>query len=120
MVSLGSETKPFRRRRWHHRRDVRFLIVVGVLVALYIGQGFVSGPSRISERLQARLDQDPATVDILVTAKFPAEAFHMDKYQNYGGVRGTKGKTTALYKVTPDSVRKLSRYYWIDNIDLAR
>ena len=119
MEATDQTARRARRRRWHHRRDVRFLMVVGVLWGVYAGFGLVVGPSRISDRLHERLDQDPPRVNVLVTAKFPAEQFHMGKYQEFGSLRGTKGNTTALYRVRPADVRTLSRYYWIERIDLA-
>ncbi len=50
----------FRKRRWHHRRDIRFMLVIGVCFAIYVGYGHITGPSRISDRLQAALDPQVA------------------------------------------------------------
>lgn len=119
MDATEPTTAKFRGRRWHHRRDARFLIVVGVILGLYYGHGYVNGPSRISDRLHERLDQGENRVNILVTSKFPPEVFHMGVYQELGSVRGTTGSTTTLYKVKPANVRALSRRYWIEKIDLA-
>jgi hypothetical protein len=108
-----------RKRRWHDRRDVRFLLVVAACVAIYIGYGHVTGPSRISDRLHAALDAGPKRVNIVITAKFPPEEFHMGIYQDVGAMRGSKGKSSTLFRVKPRDVQALSRHYWIDNIDLA-
>ena len=114
-----SVTNTKRQRRWSDHPTVRFLGVVGVLLGLYAAYGYVTGPWRITDRLQARLEQKPATVDIRVTAKFPPEVFHIRIYQQVGSMRGVEGMTATLYAVTPANVRFLSRYYWIREIDLV-
>ncbi len=115
----GQANTKFRRRRWHHRRDIRFLIFVAAILAAYFGYGYATGPSRITDRLEIALDMDPPTVNIRVTSKFAPEAFHMGVYQDLGAMRGNKGNTTTLFRVTPGDVRKLSRKYWVERIDLA-
>ncbi len=115
----GQASTDFRRRRWYHRRDVRFLIVVAAVLTAYFAYGYVTGPGRITDRLEAALDRDPTTVNIRVTAKFPPEAFHMGVYQDLGAMRGSEGSTTTLFRVTPGDVRKLSRKYWVERVDLA-
>lgn len=107
-----------RRRRWHHRRDLRFLIVVGAVLAAYYGYGFTTSFERVTDRLQARLAQGPARVNITITTRFAPEAFHMGLYQEYGSLRGTKGNTALLFRVKPSNVDSLSRRYWITEIDL--
>ncbi len=119
MVAPGQASTEFRRRRWYHRRDIRFLIVVAAILAAYFGYGYVTGPGRITDRLQAALDKEPPTVNIRVTAKFAPEAFHIGVYQDLGSMRGNEGNTTTLFKVTPADTRKLSRKYWIERVDLA-
>jgi len=119
MVAPGKASAGFRPRRWYHRRDIRFIIVVAALLAAYSGYGYVTGPGRITDRLHVALDRDPATVNIHITAKFPPEAFHIGVYQNYGAMRGSKGNTTTLFQVTPTDVRMLSRKYWVERVDLA-
>lgn len=68
---------------------VRFLALVFAVVAAYNGYLYLTGPWRMTDGLRAHLAQRPATVNVLVTAKFPPEEFH------------------------------LSRHYWILAIDLA-
>jgi hypothetical protein len=111
--------KTFRKRRWHHRRDVRFMLVVVACFAIFVGYGHITGPSRISDRLRAALDAGPKRVNIVVTAKFPPEEFHMGIYQDVGAMRGSKGKSSTLFRVKPRDVKMLARHYWIVNIDLA-
>ena len=119
MVALVQPSTKPRKRRWYLRRDIRFLMVIGAILLVYFGTGYVQGPSRITDRLHERLDEDPKTVNIRVTTEFPPEAFHMGVYQNLGSVRGSKGNTTTLFKVKPADVRRLSRKYWIESIDIA-
>ncbi len=108
-----------RKRRWHHRRDVRFLLVVTVCLAIFIGYGYFTGPTRITDRLHKALDAGPERVNIVVTAKFPPEEFHMGIYQDVGAMRGSDGKSSTLFRVKPRDVQALARHYWIERIDLA-
>jgi hypothetical protein len=104
---------------WYHRRDFRFLILVALVLGLYHGYGYITGPSRISAGLQQAMDQNPeGRFNIVVTAKFPPEEFHMGIYQEYGVMRGTTGKGATLHKVWTHGVKNLSRYYWVTGVDL--
>lgn len=105
--------------RWHDHTVARFLIIVGAVVGLYIGYGYATGPSRISDGLRARLEQGPSSVNINVTSKFPPEEFHIGIYQDLGSMRGVEGNTAKLHSVSPSDIRALSRYYWIEKLDLA-
>lgn len=109
----------YKRSRWYHRRDARFLIFVGVALATYNGQGYLFGPGRISDQLGVAIRKSDERVDIVVTSRFPAEAFHFGAYQRIGVIRGGKDKDMSLFAVKPDDVRMLSRKYWIERIDLA-
>ncbi len=106
------------RRRWIEHPTLRFISVAFVLLALYWSYGYVTGPGRMTDRLNARLAENPAEVNVAVTAKFPPEEFHISIYQRLGSMRGVKNSTAFLHTMTPASVRYLSQYYWIDNIDL--
>ncbi len=81
--------------------------------------GLITGPTRISDALSAALDQNPKTLDLLVTANFPPERFHSNVYNTIGVQRGTKGSTTLLVRVKPSGVRWISKQYWIEQVDLA-
>jgi hypothetical protein len=106
-------------RRAREHPTVRFLALVLALLAAYHGYLYVTGPSRMSDRLRTRLAQRPATVNVLVTAKFPPEEFHIRLFQQVGNMRGVEGSTAKLYAITPANVRYVSRHYWIRAIDLA-
>ena len=108
-----------RNRHWHGRRDIRFLLVVVVCFAIFTGYGFITGPSRITDRLHKALEASPERVNIVVTAKFPPEEFHMGIYQDVGAMRGSKGRSSTLFRVKPRNVKALARHYWIERIDLA-
>jgi hypothetical protein len=108
-----------RRRRWYRRRDVRFLLFAVTAVLLFHGYGYLTGPSRLTERLAARLAADPERVNIVVTTKFPPEAFHIGIYQEVGRIAGTDGNSVLLYQVRPADVLRLSRKYWVAEIDAA-
>ena len=109
----------FRRRRWYHRRDIRFIAVVVAFVIVFQTYGYLTGSSRITGQLQSVLDGGAEKVDILIWAKFPAEAFHMEIYQKVGSMRGGVGDAVKLARVKAEDVRFLSRKYWIDRIELA-
>ncbi len=108
-----------RQRYWLPLPTLRFVAVIAVLYSLYVGYGYLSGPARRTDRLNAALAQQPTTVNLLVTSKFPPEEFHIRLYQQVGSMRGVEGNTAKLYGVLSSEARVLSRYYWIEQIDLA-
>ena len=107
-------------RRVREHPTTRFLALAFALIVAYNGYLYVTGPSRMTDRLRARLAQGPPTVNVLVTAKFPPEEFHIRLLQQVGNMRGVEGSTAKLYTVTPANVRYIARHYWIRAIDLAR
>ncbi len=114
------EVRPLRRRRtWYQRRDILFIGFVLVIMLAVQAYGLITGPTRISDTLSAALDQNPKTLDLLVTANFPPERFHSNVYNTIGVQRGTNGSTTLLVRVKPSDVRWISKQYWIEQVDLA-
>lgn len=109
---------PRKKRNWSEHPTLRFLMAVLVLFGLYWGYGYLTGPSRITGRLQARLNENPAEVNITVTTEFPPEEFHIATYQDIGSMRGVIDSTAALYSMTPSNVVSLSQYYWVEKLDL--
>ena len=105
--------------RWRRHPTVRFLALALAVLAVYHGYLYLAGPSRMTDRLRARLTEGSSTVDVLVTAKFPPEEFHIRLLQQVGTMRGVEGSTAKLYDVTPANVRYVSRHYWVRRIDLA-
>ena len=119
MTSLTGDGSAISRRRWFHRRDLRFLMTVGAILAAYFGYGYATSFDRVTTRLALLLAENPSRVNISVTTKFAPEAFHMELYQRYGSLRGTKGNSAILFRVKPSAVAQLSRRYWIRQIDLV-
>ena len=119
MADDESTETTFRKRHWHARRDVRFLLVVTACVAIFVGYGYITGPSRITDRLHKALNAGPERVNIVVTAKFPPEEFHMGIFQDVGAMRGSTGNSSILFRVKSRDVHALARHYWIERIDLA-
>jgi anti-sigma-K factor RskA len=119
MASLTKDRSAASRRRWFYRRDLRFVMAVVAMLAAYFGYGYVTSFDRVTTQLSVRLAENPSRVNIAVTTNFAPEAFHMELYQQYGSMRGTKGNTAILVRVKPSAVAHLSRRYWIKKIDLV-
>ena len=106
-------------RRWYHRRDTRFVLVIIILVAVFYSWSYITGPSRLSINLSKLIEKQETPVNVIITTKFPAQEFHLGVFQEAGTIRGSKGLDTLLYKVKPKDIRALSRKYWIKLIDIA-
>ncbi len=117
--SQTDQPQPTKRRHWTGRRDVGFLLFIGLIVGSYQLWGYATGPSRLTDRLTAALAKGPKRLNIVVTSKFAPEAFHMGIYQELGSMRGSSDNSATLYRVRPSAIRRLSRFYWIEKIDLA-
>ena len=114
------EVRPQRKRRvWYQRRDILFVAFVLVVLLVVEAYGLITGPTRITDALSAALEENPKTLDLLVTANFPPERFHSNVYNTIGVQRGTKGSNTVLVRVKPSNVRWISQQYWIEQVDLA-
>lgn len=98
---------------------VRFLFACLVVALLYVGYGYATASARLSPRLSEQLARNPARLNILVTTPFPPEEFHIRIYQALGNMRGVEGNTAKLYSVSAANVRFLSRYYWVQRLDLG-
>ena len=106
-------------RRWYHRRDARFVLVILSLMAVFYSWSYITGPSRLSVNLSKLLEKHEMPVNLVITTNFPAQEFHLGVFQEAGTIRGSKGRDTLLYKVKPKDIRMLSRKYWIERIDIA-
>ena len=115
----GITESGFQRRRWYNQRDFKFIAAVVIFVVLFQGYGFLTGPTRIGEKLQQAIDAGETKLEILVWANFPAEAFHMELYQQLGAIRGEQEGAVRLAGVRPLDVKFLSRKYWIKIMDVA-
>ena len=112
------ELKGFKRRRWYHRRDFRFVafVIAGILTFQFYG--FVTGPGKVTDKLKTAMVSGNK-MDVLVWAKFPAEAFHMEIYQELGALSGEQEGAVRVGGVMPKGIEFLSRKYWIHKIDVA-
>ena len=45
--AVETSTTSFRQRKWHHRRDARFVLAVAAFIVLFYSWGFINGPDRI-------------------------------------------------------------------------
>ena len=114
------EVRPVRRRRvWYQRRDILFAAFVAVVWLAVEAYGLTTGPTRLSDAVVAALVENPKSLNLLVTAKFPPERFHSNVYNTIGVQRGTEGATTLVVRVKPSGVRWISQQYWIVHVDLA-
>ena len=100
-------------------RTGRFVLVVAVLALAWQTFLVVTAPRRLDAALAVELDRDPY-VNVAVTLGFPPEDFHIRVFQTHGVVSGVRGTTVLLNRVTPDEVRKISRYYWVQRIHSQR
>ncbi|MAI10428.1 MAG: hypothetical protein CBD27_06295 [Rhodospirillaceae bacterium TMED167] len=112
------EVTGFKRRRWYHRRDFRFVAFVIACIVAFQSYGFATGPGKVTDKLKTAMISDNK-MDVLVWAKFPAEAFHMEIYQELGALSGEQDGAVRVGGVMPQGVEFLARKYWIDKIDLA-
>ena len=106
-------------RRWYHRRDTRFVLVIISLMAVFYSWSYITGPSRLSINLSNLIEEQETPINIIITTNFRAQEFHLGVFQEVGTIRGSKGLDTLLYKVKPKDIRMLSRKYWIKRIDIA-
>ena len=111
--------KKFKLRRWHHRRDLRFIAIVAIVLIGFYGYGFLTGPAKISPELMTQIESSDKRVNIEVKSRFAPEAFHMSIYQAVGSIRGSEGQIAKVYRVAPSDVAMLSRKYWVVRITAA-
>src|SRR5207245_11296994 len=91
--------------RWRRHPTARFLALALAVLAVYHGYLYLAGPSRMTDRLRARLTEGPSTVDVLVTAKLPPEEFHIRLLPQVGIMRGVQDSTAQLYALTAANER---------------
>ena len=98
-------------------RTVRFALVVAALALVWQAFLAFSAPRRVDAALASQLERG-GYANIAVTLGLPPEDFHIRVFQTQGIVSGVHGTTVLLNRVTPDAVRRISRYYWVARIDL--
>jgi hypothetical protein len=75
----------------------------------------LTAPGRIEPALQPAL-RGRAPVAVAITLGFAPENFHIRLFQSYGIVSGVRGNTVFVNRVSPDDLRRISRYYWVKRI----
>ena len=96
-------------------RTVRFGLVIGLMVVGWQIFLALSAPRRVDAALASQLTQG-GYVNVAITLAFAPEDFHIRVFQTHGVVSGVRGTTVLLNRVTPDHVRRISRYYWVQRL----
>lgn len=74
-----------------------------------------TAPGRIDPALQPAL-RDRAPIAVAITLGFAPENFHIRLFQSYGIVSGVQGRTVLMNRVSPDDLRRIAHYYWVERI----
>jgi hypothetical protein len=99
-----------------HRSAV-FLLVVAVAWVSWELFLTVTAPGRIDPALRPALEER-APLAVAITLGFAPENFHIRLLQSYGVVSGVRGTTVLMNRVSPDDLRRIARYYWIQRITM--
>ncbi len=99
-----------------HRSAV-FLLVVAVVWGSWELFLTVTAPGRIDPALRPALEER-APLAVAITLGFAPENFHIRLLQSYGVVSGVRGTTVLMNRVSPDDLRRIARYYWIQRITM--
>jgi hypothetical protein len=57
-----------------------------------------------------------APVSVAITLGFTPENFHIRLFQSYGIVSGVQGRTVLVNRVSPEDIRRIAHYYWVERI----
>ena len=98
-------------------RSVVFLLVVAVAWGGWELFLTLTAPGRIDEALQASL-RARAPVAVAISLGFAPENFHIRLLQSYGVVSGVQGTSVWVNRVSPDDLRRIARYYWVQQITM--
>jgi hypothetical protein len=100
-------------------KSVRFAALLALI--LFAGRlyGLASMRGRITPELE-RAMADGRLVNVVASLSFVPEQFHLGVFQTYGSIGGARGQNVIVRRVTPDAVRALAKYYWIERIDIER
>ena len=97
-----------------HRSAV-FLLVVAAAWGGWELFLVVTSPGRIDPALRAAL-RARAPVSVAITLGFAPENFHIRLFQRYGIVSGVRGRTVLVNRVSPEDLRRIAHYYWVERI----
>lgn len=104
-------------RRLLHTRLVKTLAVIVVLILAWQVYLAITGPAKIDADLAAQVAEGQP-LQVAVSLGFRPERFHTLYMQDYGRVSRVDGNNIVLRDVRPESVRLLSRVYWVDRLSL--
>ncbi len=97
-----------------HRSAV-FLLVVAIAWGGWELFLAVTAAGRIDPALRPALNER-APVAVAITLGFAPENFHIRLFQSYGVVSGVRGTTVLVNRISPDDLRRIARYYWVQRI----
>ena len=97
------------------QRSVVFVLVVAAAWGGWELFLVLTAPGRIDPALRAALRDRPA-VSVAITLGFAPENFHIRLFQRYGIVSGVQGRTVLMNRVSPDDLRRITHYYWVERI----
>jgi hypothetical protein len=89
--------------------------VVAVLICYALWQLWLmlAAPGKIA----AGFPGDGERVDILVTLPFPPERFHVQVFQEYGRVSGTRENAIEVRGVNQADLAAVARPYWVRRVE---
>jgi hypothetical protein len=96
-------------------RSVAFVLVVTVALVGWELFLTLTAPRRLDPALRPAL-REPTPIAVAITLGFAPEDFHIRLFQRYGVVRGVQGTTVLVNRISPDDLRRIARYYWVQRI----
>jgi hypothetical protein len=96
-------------------RAARAAVVLVLVIAAWQGWLWWQARAKISADLRSYA-AGRATVDLVITLRFPPERFHVLMFQRFGRVVGTEGRTVELRGVPAARLREIARFYWVERI----
>jgi len=73
----------------------------------------LAAPSKVAAGFPAAGER----VNILVTLPFPPERFHVQKFQSYGRVSGTRDNAVEVRGVKRTDLDSVARPYWVRRVE---
>jgi hypothetical protein len=94
----------------------RKTLVLGAALACYLAFEVwltLAAPGKIAGGFPAAGER----VNILVTLPFPPERFHVQKFQSYGRVSGTRDNAVEVRGVKRTELDTVARPYWVRRVE---
>lgn len=96
-------------------KSTRGKVVIAVIAAIVGWQVWLSAAA--AGKIADGVERDKRRVDVLVTLPFPAERFHIQKFQKLGRVSGTSGNSVQVRGVNRADLEKLARPFWVKRVE---